>query len=253
MKCRKIIFVLVIFSFAFSLGFFVALFIIFSNDLHVSNVRLFNKLPVHAIKVAEDVYLFDSIRQTEFVELISTAINISKDKNASKDTNLDNMIWEEVIKAHTKTPPRAIVGNIIIFCDEKCNNFQIMRNDQTQLFPILEWWENKNGSDSLLVFSSPLEEGTIEPRFSGNIWYSKEGHYKKSAYWFTEQPGISNKVYYDNDGDGIFEILVHGTRNKLTKYRLNGMNYEKFSENNLVKPQNKPSDNPDIPAVDGKN
>jgi hypothetical protein len=253
MKFRKIIFVLIFFTCAFSLGFFTALFIIFSNNLHVSNVRLFNKLDVNTIKVAEDIYLFDSIRQTEFTELINRAIIFHRAKDTSKDKNLDNMIWDEVIKKHKKTPPRAIVGNIIIFCDEKCNNFRIMRKNQTQPLPLLEYWENEDETNSLFVFSCPLEEGSIEPRFVGNFWYSKEGYYQKSSLWFMEQSIISNKTYYDNDGDGIFEIMLHGTRGKLTKYRLNSsMNYERFSEN-ILNLQDKPSDNYDIPYINNNN
>jgi hypothetical protein len=265
MKPLNIILSLLLLIFVFSIGFLTALFITFSNNAQVVSVRLCGKFPTNAIKIDEDIYFFDKIRQTAFIEQIETAtrnINVKK---------LDNKTLKKSLESLKERPPRIIIGNMIICCDKDNLNYSIMRNDFPYLLPLLEWTEGNN--DVAINFSSVVEKEWILSRFSGKFSYSKEGYYKGSCLLFAEPPGKNCKLYRDSTGNGIYDIMYQAHDNVVTRYRINGTIFEKISNDDFLNSHqeksldnnwqqfindfgeylnshNKSSDNSDIPAIE---
>lgn len=248
MKCLKVIVGLLVLIVVFGVGVLVGVIIGFSNSKQEVTVRKQEVtvrvagIPTSAIKAAENVFWFDKAKQAEFFKTAEKTLTADK-STIWKDAKSK----EETIEKFKKTPPYVMVGDIVIFCDEKCQNFWIMKDGNTRLLPLVELkYDNKSGSS--LTFNSPLEKDWISCRFSGTFYYSKEGDYKKAVFWITEQSGINSRIYYDNNGDSIFERLVHGNADILTEYRLNGMTYEKINEKFLNSQKEKlPNDSNTVP------
>jgi hypothetical protein len=234
MKCWRSV---ITFIFIFGVGLFIG-FLLFDNRI-VCSVRIAGNAYFHAIKVAEDVYLFDSIRQTEFKE------QMKKATSSNKLNMWDNSTKEHILEKFKKTPPRAVIGNIVIFCDEECKNFSIIRTDSQYISPIMIWTEDNAGFQ--LIFNSILEEGWITPRFSGSFSYSKEGQYYRSGLMFSEQPGINCRLYHDTKGEGVLDWMTYLHDGTLTKYHLNNLTYEKVSEKSICPTDKLPNDTNSVP------
>jgi hypothetical protein len=213
----------------FGVGLFIGFYV---GNTPIGNVRVAGDAYFHAFQVADDVYLFDKTMQTEFIERMKKSITISHKLDMWSDKQK-----EEIIEGFEKTPPRAVVGNIIIFCDEKCQNFSLGRTDSKYILPIVTWRENKSGIQ--LTFNGILEEGWNIPRFEGSFFYSDKGQYRRSGLWFSEQPEKFFRLYTDNTGDGICDKMFHRQNDVLTEYHLNNLTFEKVGEESFKSPTEK--------------
>jgi len=125
--------------------------------------------------------------------------------------------------------PLVAVGPFVVFVNHEGDKFSVhemqsVKQEKGLLLPLVEL-KGSEASKSL-HFTSSAEKGGRIPRFFAQLVYSEDGIYEKSNF-SVHKDGTFERIYYDDQGIGVFNRMVVFENGMMNTYSLNELSWEK--------------------------
>ena len=104
-----------------------------------------------------------------------------------------------------------------------------MQLQTNSILPLVEL-ESREQS-KILSFFSTVEKDWRLPRFASELIYSEDGIYKRGYFAVHGgDGGTAERVYFDSQGTGIFDIMDVYENGIRSRYHLNGLTWKQVDE-----------------------
>ena len=203
-RIRKVTLMVLVFSSIFCLGFIL-------GKLNYPDIVCDQMDDFHT-----HVYAYDTEQKLEDYYKEMEKVNIDELK-----VSRESPTAREIIAEIRGNRPLVSAGPFVVFVDNDSGKFSV--REKRSLLPLVEL-ESREQSQSL-AFTSSIEKDRKLPRFSAQLFYSRDGIYEKGVFSVQGEDGISERSYFDTKGNGVFSYMVVYEDGVKVTYRLNNLSW----------------------------
>jgi hypothetical protein len=167
------------------------------------------------------VYVYDTKRKLDNYYQMMTGAILNQTGLPPESSEV-----KETIADVKRKRPIVVVGPFAIYIDNDSGEFSV--HEEPLPVSLLELKTHEQSK--LLEFHSSVEKGWTSTRFSARLFYSEDGVYERGSFAVFRKDVEIERVYFDDEGVGVFNRMKVAENGIMNTYRLNGFFWERVDE-----------------------